>query len=1054
MTMRITALPTFLGGLALALIGGCQSLPPSAVMSDSATADAQTGTPVGKNQVGEACEYRANTLRDVDLDAARAFGVWCGTWRQPSGRIYEASQPRESSAQLVQLATASLWRSYLNQRQTCTAPAATTILDGVPAALLQCTERNGGWPHVAIAATLGGKTYMTDAVPSAVPAVEATLASLAGRALPAATARRSAATTLLEQRLSAQPFGSGDLDRYFGLMRLGDNKNAVDDFSGAEDAFRDALAVQQNILGPSNPGLAMPLMHLALQISNQQRFEEAGALFTRASGLLADTSDALDKARLDYYLAMHALNQNQGDQAKALATKAEKEYAAFVPPGMEEAARRGTAPQGGIGRGAALASLQPLIVDPQAQEGIRGLSAVWRLEATMAYDGGAYPESRKIADEGQALLDVSGINPPGTRPRVIRIAALSDAAIGDVVAAERGLRECAQLFGQTTPNEIPEAICRFHAGRQAMAQGNLDGALEQFRAGAKIPRERNRSLPEDLVMPFLEALFAEAERDPPHAADLHAEMFEAAQLIQSGVTAQLIGKAAARLASGDQRVSVALRQLQDADLEINTLTLEHDAETEKPAAVQDGKKLAQLRAAIADAETKRNAAEAAAQAAAPGYRQLVQAEASTQSVKETLGPSEGFFAVQVGRKSSFGFLVTRQEVTAFRVDLTLENAGKAVEHLRQTAQVGVDASGQIKIPAFDVAAAYRLYQQLLGPVSAKLAGLDRIVVSGSGPLLTLPFEMLVTEQTPPVANYDYRRVPFLLKRLAVSYVPAPQTFVLLRHVAPSAAAEPYIGFGDFRKPTRAQFAAIFPPDRCGADLTALTDLRGLPGTRQEVLQVAQLLGAPPRDILLGDKFTKSALLGADLKHYRVVHLATHGFLPTELRCLSQPSILMSVPPQAASARDAFLYSDEVENLKLDADLVILSACDTAGSTAGETSDKARANAGESLSALARSFFYAQARGLMVTHWSVDDDSAEFITTHLMATMKPGAKREDSTMALRQAKLDRLMTAGTPSGPSLVFSHPFAWAPFVLIGDGLHVPPATADTGAPPAKAGG
>jgi CHAT domain-containing protein len=288
-------------------------------------------------------------------------------------------------------------------------------------------------------------------------------------------------------------------------------------------------------------------------------------------------------------------------------------------------------------------------------------------------------------------------------------------------------------------------------------------------------------------------------------------------------------------------------------------------------------------------------------------------------------------------------------------------------------------------------------------------------------------------------------VPFLLKRFALSYVPAPQTFVRLRQIkASSQAPEPYIGFGDFKKPTNAQFAATFPRDRCASDLDALAQLKDLPGTRDEILGVGKLLELRGQDIVLGERFTKATLEGTDLKRYRVIHLATHAFLPTELRCLSEPSILMSAPVKAQSANDAFLYSGEVLRLPMDADLVILSACNTAGPGGA---------AGESLSGLARAFFYAGSRGLLVTHWSVDDDSAEFITTRTMLGMKPGA-RKDTTLALRQAKLDRLLSAGTPGGPSLIFSHPFAWAPFVLIGDGLRVTPETAEQSTQQSPAGG
>jgi CHAT domain-containing protein len=1044
-TMRNPGLSRLLAGVAVLALGACQTLPPNALVSNPTSPTAQAGTDVGKNQVGEACEYRPDALRDVDLDAKHAVGVWCGTWRQPSARIFEESETREGAAQLMQLATSSLWRSYLDQRTSCTAPTATTILDNVPAVLMQCTERNGGWPHVAIAATLGGKTFMTDGVPSATPAIEATVASLAGRPI-AGTRARSAASALLDQRLSTQPFGSGDLDRYFGLMRLGDSRNAVDDFAGAEDAFRDALAVQQKILGPTNPGLAMPLMHLALQISNQRRFSEASALFARAQGLLTSNADPLVVARLDYYLAMHALNQNQVAEAKTRAGKAEKEFLTYVPPGLEEAALRGAAsptPRGG--RGAGIGSLQPLIVDPQQETAIRGLSAVWRLESTMDYEGASYGESRKIAGQARALLEISGFNPPGTVPRVVRVAALSDAGAGDLTAAARGLRESAYLFDQVTPNEKPVAITLFLAGRQARSSGNLDEALRQFRAGAKILRDRHLGLPENFITPFMETLFEAADKEPGNAAAIHAEMFETAQLVQGNLTAQYIAKAAARLAAGDEKVSVALRQLQDAELALKTLFQERDTEAQKPASVQDGKKLAQLDAAIAEAEGKRNDAEAAAQAAAPSYGQLIQADASTKDVTGLLEPSEGFVSIYLGQQSSFGFLVTRERVTAYRVPLTFDTASKAVEHLRKTAQVDIDDRGNVRIPNYDVAAAHELYQQLFAPVADKLDGIDRIVVSSNGPLLALPFDMLVTDETAAVTNGDYRKVPFLLKRFALSYVPAPQTFVRLREIKSSSQApEPYIGFGDFKKPSNAQFAATFPRDRCASDLDALATLKDLPGTRDEILTVGKLLGLKSQEIVLGEHFTKSALEHTDLKQYRVVHLATHAFLPSELRCLSEPSILMSAPRKALNANDAFLYSGEILRLPMDADLVILSACNTAGPGGA---------AGESLSGLARAFFYAGSRGLLVTHWSVDDDSAEFITTRTMLGMKPGS-RKDTTLALRQAKLERLMTAGTPGGPSLIFSHPFAWAPFVLIGDGLRVSPETAEQGAPVAKTGG
>jgi CHAT domain-containing protein len=529
----------------------------------------------------------------------------------------------------------------------------------------------------------------------------------------------------------------------------------------------------------------------------------------------------------------------------------------------------------------------------------------------------------------------------------------------------------------------------------------------------------------------------ESQKHPNEAPALHAEMFEAAQLVQSGLTAQYIAKASARLAAGDQRVGVALRQLQEAEITTKTLFEERDQETQKPAALQSAKRLQEIDAAIVRAQAAHADAESAVQVAAPAYAQLIQTDATAKATADLLQQKEGLLDIELGSNASFGFLVTRQRVYAFRIALTRDQAGPLVDHLRQTAQVHVDAKGEPNVPVYDVAAAHALYQKLFGPAEAELKKLDRLVLSLNGPLLSMPFEMLVSDTPPAVTDGDYRAVPFMVKRFALAYVPAPQSFVRLRQAeASSHAPRAYIGFGDFRPASKAQLAASFPPDRCRSDLAALSDLGTLPASRKEVTVAGQELQARPSDIVLGANFTKAGLEAMDLSQYRILHFATHAFLPTELRCKSEPTLLLSTAAGAPNADGAFLDAGEILNLKLDADLVILSACNTAGPNGA---------GGESLSGLARSFFFAGTRGLLVTHWSVEDQSSEFLITHALAGLAPGAAQQSTAEALRQAKLDILGGGLGKDKASLVFTHPFAWAPMVLIGDGVRPGEATAAT---------
>jgi CHAT domain-containing protein len=1028
---RLTALG-YLAGLAALALAGCDTLPPGATIAGTQQTAADVGKPAGKNQVGEECEWRADNAKTLDVAASSAYGVWCGTWQQPSAHVFEAREGAGSS--LAALATAGAWRAYLDQFLTCEGPAATSILDGIPSELLNCKRRNGGWPHVALATSLGGRTYLVDSVPSALPAVEVAMAGLSGHAAPAASARASAAT-LLAQRYAGQPFGSGDLDRYYGLMRVGDEKNEVDDFPGAEDAFRDALDVQQKIIGAKNPGTAGTTMHLALQISNQQRFAEADGLFAQAASLAQSISDPLIIAELNYYLALHNANRRDVARAKAFAAKAEEQYAAVVPAYIREAARHGVggaAIRAGDGSG----PLPFLTLDPATEAGVQGLVEVWRFEASLAYQQRDFEDARKYAGEARGLLDLGGFIAPPTLPRVVRLAALGEGGIGNLGSADRDLTRSAELFDRLTPNEKPLAITWLLAGRAARERGATAEALADFRRGARLLRDRHMGVSDRLIVPYLETLLEEAAAKPAQKPALDAEMFEAAQLIQGGLTAQYIAKASARLASGDRRVSVALRQLQEAEIALKTLFAERDVESQKPAALQNQDRLSVIDAEIVKAQAARDEAEGAAQTAAPAYAQLVQSQATAARVMALLQPDEGLLAIQVSGSTSVGFLVTRSGVLAYPIALAADEASGIVDHLRQSAQV--DSEG--KPAAYDVAAAHDLYAKLIAPAAPALRGIDRLVVSTNGALLSFPFEILVSEAAAPVTNGDYRAVPFLVKRFTLSYVPAPQSFVRLREVkAGSQAPMPYVGFGDLHPPSHAQLAQTFPPDRCKADLDAMSALGGLPGTREEITRAGAILNARPEDIILGAKFTKAALLHAGLDRYRILHLATHAFLPTELRCKSEPTILMSPPSGAPSANDAFLDAGGILNLDLDADLIILSACNTAGPAGA---------GGESLSGLARAFFFAGSRGLLVTHWSVEDESAKFIITRAIESMKPGAAQKDSATALREAKLALLSGRALGSGSAL-YSHPFAWAPFVLIGDGVHSYPTTARKQAPP-----
>jgi CHAT domain-containing protein len=190
--------------------------------------------------------------------------------------------------------------------------------------------------------------------------------------------------------------------------------------------------------------------------------------------------------------------------------------------------------------------------------------------------------------------------------------------------------------------------------------------------------------------------------------------------------------------------------------------------------------------------------------------------------------------------------------------------------------------------------------------------------------------------------------------------------------------------------------------------------------------VAASLGAPADSLFLGGKATEENLRKQSLEDYRVLYFATHGLLPGELKCQAEPGLVMSPPPgaqQTDTAFDGLLESSEIASLRLNADLVVLSACNTAASDG-------RFGGGDALSGLAEAFFHAGARNMLVTHWQVPSAATAELMSALFTSLREsnGGSVGES---LRRAQNGLFAKGAT--------AHPFFWAAFVVIGDGMGLP---------------
>ena len=1000
--------------LALCGVAACEGPPPSAYIGGAASSGRATS--LGTDAGGDACNL-------LPSGSANSADIYCGTWQLPAAHVRVAGSGDPAS--LHALATTGPWREALDLRYACNAPVPTTILGSEPALVMQCTRRVGGWPQIALAAAIGGKAYLADGILPTLPVMERAIGVQSGRVTAnVASLQRSAMDALLARQLAAHAFSASDVGGYEKLMALGARNNLAENFAAAETAYRAALALQQKALGNANPDTVDAMMSLALQLSDQQRFAEADTLFRQAEPLAAKATDKAAPARLWHYEALNALNQGRNAQALTLLDRADVGYASLVPAGSLSGASSpaaGFASNGTRAQAVAPVTDTQLMVDPTAQSSLMGLIEVRRYKAVVLRLLGRPAEGAAAIDSAETLARTNSMLVPLVAARLIRTAGNIDAASGES-GATAALARSQQNFSDVLPQTRPVAETALLQAREYAAHGDTDRAIALCRSASTLLRELRSGTDSALLQPCLASYAQAANKDPAARQGLLRDMFETAELAQGSITSREIGEAAARLAANarDPKVAAAIRRRQDAADKLTGLNRQRDdlARRTSPDAAPPAASVippADLDKAIASAQADLADADAALQAAAPNYGQLVQEVVPATDVLKSLRPDEAFAAIVLTRDGGWTFLLRSGQIAAAPIHGDAAAITALVVRLR--ASIEETSAG---VPVFDIATAQKIYDDTLRSVAPELAGAKSLVVAPSGALLSLPFGVLLTGPADPS---NLAGAPWLIRQVAIAHVPSAANFVALRKAGASRAPAAWFGFGNFHPVTLRQAEATFPSAACHDSAALFASLPPLPSAQRELEAARAIVGGNASDELLGPAFTAAAVQHIDLKRFRILHFATHALLPAELRCQDEPAIVTSAPRGAVNATGALLTTSDIVSLNLDANLVILSACNSGG-PGGST-------AGESLSGLARAFFYAGARALLVTHWSVNDQAAAYLVVDTLHRLQT-APQAGLAVALQQSELSMLNAAG--HGMPAAIAHPFFWAPFAVTGD--------------------
>ena len=964
---------------------------------------------LGVNLLNESCEARdrddlaeqpglpidQQIYCEGNLAGQLAYGQWL------AGSHQDATAAR--AALLSQYARSPMAK-VIDLRASCAAPTWVEARGAAPVALLPCQLKAGGWPHLVVLSTQQKAIAVADGSVLLLPV----MLRRAGLG-PAQISQYSSKQTL--QTLWGKPVvlaSSADLERFRQLTRQARSASTNFNFAQAEDLFRKALDLQIKLLSENDPAIADTLMDLALTVSNQGKADESQQLFRRAEDIVQKSPFEADRARLASYLGFEAANREDYDAALKNANAATNAWRKLTVGNSEKSVLRG---DGTANFNSELAELA-MALDFQARMALRNDDVV---------------SASAMASESLQVLNQVQSPPNWWKADILSTLGEVSVAQGRLSAAETYFNSALairrQLFGDG-PSTLPVLTA---LGRAYQSEGMNSSAIITYRSAFKIARTLPQSaevISKEQLLPFVSAIseYAETLTDDNARQGLFAEAFEAFNLARSSLIDKTIAKAQARLSIDDPGIAALVEQLQAMQRELEVSRAELAIEQALPDAERSAIVETRLQQSIADKQRRSDVLKQQLARQFPDYDRLANPKPiELTEMRKRLGDREAFVSFIIGKKQSFIQITKRQGNYVAKVGEGEAALAESVAGLRRALEIQGGA-----INEFDMLRSHALYKALFARLEPQLQGLDHLIVAGKGPLASLPFGLLVTAVP---ANGHYASASWLGQKFAISHTPSMQAFFTLRGAAPKTVPpKVMLAFGDpvlqGVKPGPSGEAAK-AADACqqagpmnGDVLRALSPL---PETSSELNKVAAILGAGTSRLFLRAEASEANFRAQNLLDYRILYFATHGLLPGELKCQAEPGLVLTPPTGQSSSRlhDGLLEASEIAALKLNADLVVLSACNTAGG-AGKFG-------GEALSGLAESFFFAGARSLVVSHWQVPSAATAQLMSAMFTTLGPELKG-GSSLALKAAQAQLIAQKET--------SHPFFWAAFVVVGDGM------------------
>lgn len=952
----------------------------------------------------------------------RAWAVVCRDSARPVGNVYSFAET--SGDELARIAP------HRREQVTCSGQA---ISAGPGEAVREICRVDGTqleWSVYRV--QRGGTTYVAEGFSAYDSATLLALRSVLDNRIAKGTI--DVATTSVTDPLAFARIQAATLEPGQALAE-GYRRNLGGEYAEAAAYFE---TLQQRLSNDDesdiNPGEF--LVNRALQKSNLGEFAEADRLFIDAIPLTAGDPVA---ARLQRnFEAIHYLNQGYREEAiERLEQPLETELQDIAIDGDALEISRPIAQRlNGQGSGSNLlgfvdeVKLSPAeraeIIDAQAlqlvgtAQRLQGRNAEAKASLLDAY-------SRAIAVRDGRVTSITRL-----RSQVLSELALIAEAEGDIGAAESYLRNAIDILEAQYPERRAVSGAKARLGALLLRNDREAEAVALYREvidRAIGKRDATTGFANQLA-PYFRLLASRVATDAAAADDF----FKASQVLVRPGVAETQAILARELSARNDEASRLFRQSTDLAREIESLRIRYIAlgQAEETAMVQ------QVRSELADRIDRLEQEQIRTQVSLadyPEYRAVSARSLPLQEFRDALAPGEAYARLAIVGPDVFMFYTGASGSRAWEVPLSDRELDTKVDLLR--ASISLFEGGQYVTYPYDIEAGRELYKALFEPVADELAGLQHLVFEPDGAMLRLPVDILVADDASVEAYvarvdvgggdpFDFRGTNWLGRNTRVSTAVSAQAFIDARRAASSAAKQEYLGLGSNQPigdepPARIEATLVGGGNECGWSVAEWNR----PIDDAELRSARAVIGESASQLITGGAFTDLAIKQKpDLDQFRVVHFATHGLVtPPRPGCPARPALLTSF---ADAESDGLLSFEEIFDLELDADIVILSACDTAGQASIEATRAAGVGSGggTALDGLVRAFIGAGGRTILASHWPAPEDYEA--TRRLMDGMFERGRNSDVGQALRDSQRVLMDEAVT--------SHPYYWAGFAIIGD--------------------